>query len=179
MKRGYPFDPLRKPRKAPVKTDKSWLSRWYAAHYKWHEQEYPQGHRDGHYSKPTVPKVSTANGLTNAICHYVRWIGGVSNRINVQGRKIEHKDKSFDGKTIVSSSGYMTSSTLKGTADILASLPNGKTWHIEIKTGNDKPRPEQIAMQQRILKAKGHYDFVHDMGEFFSKLDLLIPETLF
>lgn len=126
-----------------------------------------------------MPKVSTANGLTNAICHYLKWIDGIGNRLNVQGRKIEHKDKSFDGKTIVSSTGYMTSSTLKGTADILASLPNGKTWHIEIKTGNDKPRPEQIAMQQRILKAKGHYDFVHDMGEFFSKLDLLMPETLF
>ena len=44
---------------------------------------------------------------------------------------------------------------------------------IEIKTGKDKPRPEQLAEQQRERQAGGIYEFVHSPEEFFAIFDTL------
>jgi hypothetical protein len=42
---------------------------------------------------------------------------------------------------------------------------------IEIKVGKDKPRPEQLAEQQRERQAGGIYEFVHTPEEFFIIFD--------
>lgn len=127
----------------------------------------------GGYVTTVYPKVSTANGLTNAICNYINWSGGIGNRINVMGRLVEGTEKTESG-AIFTKKKFIKSSTLKGTADIIATLQNGKTWHIEIKVGNDKPRPEQIKMQERVRKTGSHYDFISDMAQFFTLYDRLI-----
>lgn len=116
--------------------------------------------------------------MTNAICNYIKWIGGIGNRINVQGRLIEGIETTASG-AIISKKKFIKSSTLKGTADIIATLPNGKTWHIEIKVGKDRPRPEQLKMQERVRKTGGYYDFVHSMDEFYSILDTILQPELF
>lgn len=144
--------------------------RYNAAHKSYCEIKYPYLCKDGLYTSPKWPKVNTANGLTNAICNYINWIGGIGNRINVGGRLVEGSETTLSGATL-SKKKWIKSSTIKGTADIIAMLPNGKTWHIEIKVGKDRPRPEQIKMQERVRSVNGYYDFVHDMEEFFEMLD--------
>jgi hypothetical protein len=49
----------------------------------------------------------------------------------------------------------------------------GKSVMIEIKVGADRPRPEQLAEQQRERQAGGIYEFVHTPEEFFLLFDKL------
>lgn len=132
----------------------------------------------GGYVATIYPKTATANGLTNAICNYINWCGGIGNRINVMGRLVEGTERTESG-AIFTKKKFIKSSTLKGTSDIIATLPNGKTWHIEIKVGKDKPRPEQLKMQERIRKTGSYYDFISDMSQFFMLYDNLVPPALF
>lgn len=94
------------------------------------------------------------------------------------GRLVDGQVTTASGATLGKKK-WIKSSTKKGTADIIATLPNGKTWNIEIKVGNDKPRPAQIEMQQRMIKAGSLYDFVSDMSQFFILLDKYYPKELF
>jgi hypothetical protein len=68
---------------------------------------------------------------------------------------------------------FIPSATRKGTADISATV-KGKSVMIEIKVGKDKPRPEQLAEQQRERQAGGIYEFVHTPEEFFLLFDSII-----
>lgn len=52
-----------------------------------------------------------------------------------------------------------------GVGDILC-CAKGKWLEIEVKTGQDKPRPDQLARQARILKAGGEYYFVETFDDF-------------
>lgn len=106
------------------------------------------------------------------------FVGGIGNRINVAGRLVEGSEKTASG-AILSKKKFIKSSTLKGTADIIATLPNGKTAHIEIKVGKDKPRPAQLEMQTRMRKAGGCYEFVGTMDEFYYLYDVLVTPELF
>jgi hypothetical protein len=130
-----------------------WKERYHAAHKEWFARTYPKAYADGHYTKPVMPKYKTANGLTTLICSYLKWVNGIGNRINVTGRQIGGK--------------WIKSATLVGTADISAILPNGKTIYLEVKVGNDRPRKEQLLMQERIRAIGGVYEFVKLPEEFF------------
>lgn len=125
------------------------------------------------YTEPNYPDVRKANGLTNAICNYIKFVGGVGNRINVQGRLVESSEKTISGATL-SKKKFIKSSTIKGTADIIASLPNGKTAHLEIKVGKDNPRPEQLQMQERIRNTNGIYEFISTIEQFYNLFDNLM-----
>lgn len=116
--------------------------------------------------------------MTNAICNYINWTGGVGNRINVQGRLVEGSERTESG-ALLSKKKWIKSSTMRGTSDIIASLINGKTWHIEIKVKNDRPSDKQLEMQRRIRATQSYYDFVHDMTEFFTLYDNIINSKLF
>lgn len=165
-------------RSKPIRNDSNWRTRYTKAYEADFITRYQAAYKDGHYCLPKYPKVSTANGLTTAICNYINWTGGVGNRINVQGRLIDSTETTLSG-AILSKKKFIKSSTIKGTADIIATLHNGVTWHIEIKVGKDKPRDKQIEMQARIRKTGSHYDFVHDMDEFFNLYDRLVNWVLF
>lgn len=71
------------------------------------------------------------------------------------------------------------STTLKGTADLDCTMPNGKNAKIEIKVGTDRPRDEQLEMQKRVRKTGGVYEFIRNMNEFYYLYDTLVSPELF
>lgn len=117
-----------------------------------------------------MPKVNTSNGLTNAICNYINWNGGIGNRINVSGRLVDGAETQASG-VVISKKKWIKASTAKGTADIDATFANGVNAKIEIKVGKDKPRPEQIKMQDRVRKVGGIYEFIGTMEQFYELYD--------
>lgn len=151
-----------------------WKQRYQIAHEENFKVKYPSAYRDNHYSKPTFPKVATANGLTNAICNFINWNGYVATRINVSGRLVETSVASGMGANI-SKKKWIKSSTTRGTSDISATI-KGKAIHIEIKVGKDKPSEHQITMQERIQSAGGVYEFIGDMESFMSLYDKILSD---
>lgn len=134
--------------------------RFNAAHHKAHYHRWTSnGEFPGRYFKPTMPKITTANGLTDYICKFLNWQGHHANRINVQGRKIGDK--------------WIRSSTRKGTADIHAIIA-GRSVSIEIKVGKDRPSPEQLKEQEAIRAAGGIYEFIHTPEQFLMMYDTLL-----
>lgn len=115
-----------------------------------------------------MPKVSTANGLTNFIIKYLTWQGHRATRINVSGQYMVEK---YKGRVV--SHGYRPSSTRKGTADLSATIM-GLSVMLEIKAGNDRPSEDQLAEQEREQKAGGIYEFIHSPEEFFTLYDRII-----
>lgn len=116
------------------------------------------------------PKVNTANGLTTAICNFLRWAGHYSNRINTQGQARIQKIPKYSlatGKIIHLEKSYHTKSTTrKGTADIDAIIA-GRSVKIEIKIGKDRISPDQVKEKIRVEKAGGIYLIIHTMDEFY------------
>jgi hypothetical protein len=116
------------------------------------------------------PKVSTANGLTKAICNFLTWKGHYTNRINTQGQartkkipkynlasgKIEHLEKTW----------YTKSTTRKGTADIDA-IVQGRPVKIEVKVGADRLSQEQREEMKRVQAAGGLYYVAREMQTFY------------
>lgn len=102
--------------------------------------------------------LKTTNGITAAICDYVKYVGGASNRINTIGRKIKNKQ----GKEI-----FIKSSTKRGTFDIDV-VYNGLAIKIEVKNKNtkDKISDKQIEMKAK-LEAAGALTFIADSFESF------------
>jgi hypothetical protein len=133
-----------------------WRIRYNTAHYNYTAQRTPNVVKDGFYTTPPVPVVAKSNGLTTFIINFLNWSGYRATRINTMGRQINGK--------------FIPSATRKGTADISATI-KGRSVMIEIKTGKDKPRPEQLAEQQRERQAGGIYEFVHTPEEFFIIFD--------
>lgn len=134
--------------------------RFNEAHHKAHYHRWTSGGDfPQRYFKPTMPKIATANGLTDYICKFLNWQGHHANRINVQGRKIGDK--------------WIRSSTRKGTADIHAII-KGRSVSIEIKVGKDRPSPEQIKEQEAIRAAGGIYEFIRTPEEFLVMYDNLV-----
>jgi len=143
--------------------------RYNDAHQLWFSKEYPAAFKDGHYTPPVFPKIATSNGLTGFIINFLNWSGHRATRISVSGRLIETPQKQPSG-VILTTKKWMHSTTRKGTADISATV-RGKSVMIEIKVGNDRPRPAQIAEQQRERAAQGIYEFIGSPQEFFTLYD--------
>ena len=135
-----------------------WRLRYNTAHYNYTCQRAPNVVRDGFYTGPTLPKVATANGLTQFICNFINWSGYRATRVNTMGRMVGGR--------------WIHSTTRKGTADISATV-KGKSIQIEIKVGRDKPRPEQLAEQAKERAAGGMYEFISTPEQFFAIFDTL------
>lgn len=118
-----------------------------------------------------IPKVATSNGLTKAICNFIKWKGHYSNRINTQGQARVNKIPKFNissGKIeYLEKSWRTTSTTRKGTADIDAII-HSKPVKIEVKIGRDKMSEHQIAEKQRVEAAGGIYYVAKTMEEFYA-----------
>lgn len=139
--------------------------RYNEAHREWFKVKYPSAYADGYYFSPKMPKVATANGLTQFIVNYIDWIGYHANRISSSGRYVP-SDNKFDGGM------FIPGTTKKGTADI-SSIIAGRAVMWEVKVGRDRPSPAQIKMQEQVTKAGGYYYFVHSPEEFFDLFDAL------
>jgi hypothetical protein len=133
---------------------------------------------------PTLPEharfvrsynLRTANGLTRAICDYIRLKGGQAERINCTGRPIDNTkvitDVLGDSRRIGSVK-WIPTSGQKGTADISATIL-GRSIKIEIKIGNDRQSEDQKRYQAEIERAGGLYWLIHTWPEFIKHyLDL-------
>lgn len=146
-----------------------WKSRYAEAHELNFKQQYPLAWKDGHYTQPNYPKVGTSNGLTTFIINFILWNGYRATRINIAGRLIEAPEKQPSG-VVLKTKKYMRSATRKGTADISATI-KGKSYQFEIKTGRDRPRPEQLKEQQRERRAGGVYEFISTPEQFLTLWD--------
>ena len=135
-----------------------WRIRYNTAHYNYTLQRTPNVIRDGFYTGPTLPKVATANGLTQFICNFINWSGYRATRINTMGRMVGGR--------------WIHSTTRKGSADISSTI-KGRSVMWEVKVGRDRPRPEQLAEQQRERQAGGIYEFVSTPEQFFELFDKL------
>jgi hypothetical protein len=133
--------------------------RFNAAHLEWFKVEYPSAFTSGFYVPPFYPQVAKSNGLTQFIVKFLTWSGHRATRVNVSGRMVKGK--------------YIPSSTRKGTADISATI-KGRSVQIEIKTGSDKPRPEQLREQELERKAGGIYEFISTPEQFLEIYDPLV-----
>ena len=138
-----------------------WRIRYNTAHYNYTLQRTPNVIRDGFYTGPTLPKIATANGLTQFICNFINWSGYRATRINTMGRMVGGR--------------WIHSTTRKGTADISATIRDkngiGRSLMIEIKIGSDKASVHQLEEQAKERAAGGIYEFVSTPEQFFELFD--------
>lgn len=125
-----------------------------------HAREYPNAYRD--FGAPTIifPDIRKANGLTRFILNFLQWSGHRATRINTQGQFMQEK---YNGRTV--STGFRTSTTRRGTADISATI-QGRSVMLEIKIGRDSASKYQLAEQARERASGGVYEFIGDPEEF-------------
>jgi len=103
----------------------------------------------------------TSNGLTKCICSWLKMKNHFSARINTTG--------TYNAKL----KRFVYSGSTKGMADITAVI-NGKHISIEVKIGKDKPRAEQLKIQQQIEQAGGKYVFVRSFEDFLEQINEFI-----
>jgi len=135
-----------------------WRIRYNTAHYNYTLQRTPNVVKDGFYTTPPVPVVAKSNGLTTFIINFLNWSGYRATRINTMGRMVAGR--------------WIHSTTRKGSADISSTI-KGRSVMWEVKVGRDRPRPEQLAEQQRERQAGGIYEFVSTPEQFFELFDKL------
>ena len=116
------------------------------------------------------PKVKTANGLTKAICNFLKWNGHYSNRINTQGqartKKIPKYSLSSGKVEYLEKVWHTKSTTRRGTADI-DSIIYGRAVKIEVKVGVDVMSEWQVKEKERVEAAGGLYYLASDMEAFY------------
>lgn len=132
------------------KTDPKLIFRFQEAHAKYTQAKFPQAFA-ACYNAPKMPKIHTANGLTQAIVKFLLWSGHRATRISSAGRMIAGK--------------YIPGATRKGAADISATI-RGRSVQIEVKVGNDRPSEYQLREQELERKAGGVYIFIKTFEEF-------------
>lgn len=139
------------------------FKRYRDAKYSHQAATYPGWIRDGHFIEPDRPKIGSANELQSFIMDHATWMGCHCNRINVSGRMVKGK--------------MIPSSTKKGTAD-LPLIIAGRSIHLEIKYGKDKPSPDQLKQQSQVRAAGGIYEFIHNVEEYFAVFDRYYSKVL-
>lgn len=130
--------------------------RYRDAKYAYEQTKFPKWIADGHFLEPERPECSTANGLQGFITQHATWMGCHANRINTTGRKIGDK--------------WITGTTKKGTADV-ALIIQGRSIHLEIKVGKDRPSEAQLKQQVAVRKAGGVYEFISTPEQYFEVFD--------
>jgi len=146
-----------KPKKAPYRKPqavKELECLYFSFYYK--NRNTPQG-----LQIKKIFRDDTANGLTECVCKWLELNGFFAARINTTGTyNVKLKRFVFSGSK-------------KGMADV-TSVINGKHISIEIKIGNDRPRPEQLKVKTEIEKAGGNYIFVRNFDDFLTQIKNII-----
>lgn len=106
----------------------------------------------------------TANGLTNSIVDYLKFMGHYANRTNNVGivRKIKGKAT------------YTPSTSNRGMSDINSAVA-GKFLSIEVKVGRDKMSDAQHKEQKRVESAGGIYYVAQTMPSFLEWFKKTFP----
>ena len=150
-------------KKQTVKISDEHFKRYRDAKYNHQAKQYPKWVADGHFIEPDRPDIGTANGLQSFIQDHATWMGCHANRINTSGRKVGDK--------------WITGTTKKGTADV-ALIIQGRSIHLEIKSGKDKPSGHQLKQQEQVRMAGGVYEFIHSPEEYFEVFDRYYSKVL-
>lgn len=148
--------------------------RYHAAHELNFQTQYPTVYADGHYFRPDMPDVRTANGLTAAIVKFLLWNGHRATRINSAGRIVKSPSRQASGVSLMTAK-YIPGATRKGAADVSATIV-GKSVMLEVKVGADKPSEYQLREQALERKAGGVYEFIHNWEEFILWYDEFINQ---
>ena len=147
----------------PAAITMTYKDRYLQAHKLWKLRDFAQIVQDGFYCPPKIPKVATANGLTNFIVNFTDWMGYHANRISSTGRFIKSENK-FDGGV------FIPGTTKKGTADVMCVI-NGHAIMIEVKVGRDRPSEAQLNQQRKVRLAGGVYEFVSTPEDYLAIFD--------
>ena len=103
-------------------------------------------------------KKTPAGELQHQIIAYCNAQGIFVQRVNTTGTYNQKlKRFTFSGAT-------------KGAADLILTLPGGRTIHVEVKAGKDTQRPAQSKFQASIEAIGGKYIIVKSLEDFISKL---------
>ena len=105
------------------------------------------------YIAPQKYTDATANGLTRMILDFIKFSGGMAERVNSMGI--------YDVKL----QRFRPSGSRKGTSDIKA-LFNGKSLSIEVKIGRDRLSDNQRRYAEDVTKAGGLYFVATNFAEF-------------
>jgi hypothetical protein len=122
-------------------------------------------HPNVKYLAPTKYTEATANGLTRMVCDYIKFSGGMAERVNSMGI--------YDVKL----KRFRPSGSRKGTSDIKA-LFNGKSLSIEVKIGRDKLSNYQREYANDVIKSGGFYFVATNFADFhqwFENLKICRP----
>jgi hypothetical protein len=113
-------------------------------------------------------KCNSANSLTQCILKYIRLSGGHAERVNTQGRRIDHTRVVTDVlgyKRQIGSVKWVPGTSTRGSADI-HSVINGKSVAIEVKWGRDRQSDDQKVYEQSVTAAGGVYLIIRNLEEF-------------
>jgi len=152
------FLPETKPRKVrkasyrKPESIKQFEKQYQAWNYKGREHNFPPEHQ----IKPSF-RDDRANDLTKLVCAWLKMNGYFAARVNTTGTYNAKLGK------------FIRSGSTNGMADI-TSVINGKHVSIEIKAGKDKPRPDQLNIQEQVEAAGGIYIFVHSFDDFLEQI---------
>ena len=118
---------------------------------------------------PTVPYLvkskyrdKSSNDLTKCVVDYLDLIGGWATRINSTG-------------TYRPDIGFTFGNTKKGTADVMGTLPDGRSICVEVKIGRDRQSKYQKKVESEINRANGIYIIAKTFQQFHDDLQSLYP----
>jgi len=161
-----------------------WKQLYSDAHKINFEKEYPSAFKEGHWFSPTLPKYKTANGLTNLICNYMKWMGHHLERTNNMGRPVKKKMPKFNlftGRVEYLDNGieWQKGSGIKGTSDLKGHFVSAKhkfpiPIYIEIKINKDRMSEHQKEYQKQVTSTGAIYQVVKTPEDFFSFYNYLV-----
>lgn len=125
-------------------------------HFDYYREQYPNVPSVS-LPKPKY-KANTTNGMTRMIIDYIRYSGGFAERINRMG----FKTKTKTGREI-----WVSGGGTNGTSDISAILPGGRSARIEVKSGRDHIRPDQVRYAERVTRAGALYFVARSFDSFY------------
>lgn len=144
----------KKPKKAAYKKPDS-VKKLERIHFEAKRKKHP----GTPYLVQTKFRDDTANELTKCITAWLSLHGHFAGRVNTMGTYNQKLGK------------YVKSGSKRGMADITAVI-NGRHISIEVKTGRDKIRPEQLECKSEIEKAGGVYIIASSFDNFLEQINL-------
>jgi len=119
---------------------------------------------------------STTNGLTKCIIAYIRLNGWQAERINTTGRRIDNTKIVEDvtgRQRQIGSVQWIKSTGTKGSADISATILNGRKLSIEVKNEKTKDKQSELqkTYQKQIELVGGIYCIAKNLKDFIEWFD--------
>lgn len=132
--------------------------RYFDAHKKWYEKQYPNGVTDGFYTRPKMFPINSGAAMDKFIVNFIVWDGWSATKISVLQKR--------NGE-------FIRTGAKPGTFDLTATIKS-KSVKIETKHGRDTPSDKQLEMQIRERNSGAIAEFVYSIGEFFKLYDMIL-----